>query len=113
MDTASIHFPRRAQACPAFRSGEDHRAQNFVAQETHTFSPAVIGVARFSFLRNKFLFGERIEPTTPRDLGFGYQPSLEAAIGPPFIQVNGYTTVGDPDHRATQYLRECFRLYGS
>lgn len=43
---------------PGFPVGEDQRAQNFVAQETHTFSPALIAVARFSFLRNKFLFGE-------------------------------------------------------
>ncbi len=81
---------------PGFPVGQDQRAQNFVAQETHTFSPAMIGVFRFSYLRNKFLYGERINHTTPESLGFGYQPSLDAAIGPPFIQVNGYTTIGDP-----------------
>jgi len=81
---------------PGFPIGEDHRSQNFVAQETHTFSPSVIGVFRFSFLRNKFLFGERTNHTAPSSLGFTYQPSLDVAIGPPFIQVNGYTTVGDP-----------------
>jgi hypothetical protein len=81
---------------PGFPVGEDHRAQNFVAQETHTFSPSMIGVFRFSFLRNKFLFDEHINHTTPGSLHFGYDPSLEAAVGPPFIQVNGYTTVGDP-----------------
>jgi hypothetical protein len=56
----------------------------------------VIGVLRFSFLRNKFLFGERTNHTPPSALGFNYQPSLDAAIGPPFIQINGYTSVGDP-----------------
>src|ERR1700687_4419624 len=81
---------------PGFPVGEDHRAQNFVAQETHTFSPAVIGVARFSYLRNKFLFDEHLNHNTPASLGFQYSPSLEAAVGPSFIQVNGYTTVGDP-----------------
>ncbi len=81
---------------PGFPIGENHRSQDFVAQETHTFSPSVIGVLRFSFLRNKFLFGERTNHTTPLSLGFTYQPSLDVAIGPPFIQVNGYTTVGDP-----------------
>jgi hypothetical protein len=35
---------------PGFPVGENQRAQNFVAQETHTFSPSLIGVARFSFL---------------------------------------------------------------
>jgi len=81
---------------PGFPVGQEQRAQNVVAQETHTFTPATIGVFRFSFLRNKFLYGERTNHTSPDSLGFGYQPSLDAAIGPPFIQVNGYTTIGDP-----------------
>ena len=81
---------------PGFPVGEDERAQNFVVQETHTFSTTMIGVARFSFLRNKVLFGERVDHQTPESLGFQYQPSLDVATGPPFIQVNGYATVGDP-----------------
>lgn len=81
---------------PGFPVGEDQRAQNFVAQETHTFSPAMIGVGRFSFLRNKFLLDEHINHTSPSDLGFQYQPTLASAAGPPFIQVNGYASVGDP-----------------
>jgi hypothetical protein len=81
---------------PGFPIGESHRAQNLVAQETHTFSPFMVGVVRFSFLRNKFLFGERTNRTSPSDLGFKYNSSLDVATGPPFIQVNGYTTVGDP-----------------
>lgn len=89
-------IPTSGASVPGFPVGQDQRAQNFVTQETHTFSPAMIGVFRFSFLRNKFLYGERTNHTTPASLGFQYQPSLDAAIGPPFIQVNGYTTVGDP-----------------
>ncbi|HLH09021.1 MAG TPA: TonB-dependent receptor [Terriglobales bacterium] len=81
---------------PGFPVGEDQRAQNFVAQETHTFSSAMIFVGRFSFLRNKFLFGEHMNNQSPESLGFQYQPSLGLAAGPPFIQVNGYSTVGDP-----------------
>jgi Carboxypeptidase regulatory-like domain/TonB dependent receptor len=81
---------------PGFPVGEAQRAQNFVAQETHTFSPTMTGVARFSFLRNKFLFDEHLNHTTPASLGFQYAPQLDAAIGPPFIQVGGYASVGDP-----------------
>jgi hypothetical protein len=81
---------------PGFPVGENQRAQNFVVQETHTFSPSLLGVARFSFLRNKYLFNEAINHTTPESLGFQYAPSLDAAIGPPFIQVSGYASVGDP-----------------
>lgn len=81
---------------PGFPVGEDHRAQNFVAQDTHTFSPAMIGVFRVSYLRNKFLVDQHLNHQSPTDLGFGYSSSLPLAQGPPFIQVNGYTTVGDP-----------------
>jgi hypothetical protein len=81
---------------PGFPIGEDQRAQNFVAEETHTFSSTMIAVARFSFLRNKFLFGERVDHQSPSSLGFQYSPTLSVATGTPFIQVNGYSTVGDP-----------------
>lgn len=81
---------------PGFPVGEDHRAQNFVAQETHTFSSSVTAQARFSFLRNRFLFGERENHTTPASLGFQYTPSLDLAVGPPFIQVAGFASIGDP-----------------
>ena len=81
-------------ACPDFRSGT-FRAQNFVAQETHTFSPSMIGIFRFSFLRNKFLRGERFNHTTP-GISTSDMIPLDVAVGPPFMQVSGYTIVGDP-----------------
>jgi hypothetical protein len=81
---------------PGFPVGEDDRAQNFVAQETHVFSSNTIGVARFSFLRNKFLLDEHLNHESPSDLGFEYDPTLPSAAGPPFIQVGGYASVGDP-----------------
>jgi Carboxypeptidase regulatory-like domain len=81
---------------PGYPVGEDHRAQNFVAQETHTFSPSLIAEVRFSYLRNKFLFDEHINHTSLASEGFTYSPSLALASGPPFIQVNGYTSIGDP-----------------
>jgi hypothetical protein len=81
---------------PGFPVGEDQRDQNFVAQETHTFTPAVVGIFRVSYLRNKFLLDEHLNHTDPASLGFTYTPTLEAAIGPPFVQVGGYASIGDP-----------------
>jgi len=98
---------------PGFPVGEDDRAQNFVAQQTHIFSPAIIGVARFSYLRNKFLFGEGINHESPMDLGFQYQPSLDAALGPPFIQVGGYASVGDPITGPRNTYQNTFDYSGS
>jgi len=80
---------------PGFPVGENQRVQNFVAQQTHTFTPSVVGNARFSFLRNKLLFNEQLNHTDPATLGFQYEPSLAEAIGPPFVQVAGYASIGD------------------
>jgi len=98
---------------PGFPVGEDHRAQNFVAQETHTFSPSMVGVVRFSYLRNKFLVDQHINHTSPATLGFTYTPSLAEAAGPPFIQVNGYTTTGDPITGPRNTYENAFDYSGS
>jgi len=81
---------------PGFPVSEEQRSQNFVAQESHTFSPTMIGTLRFSFLRNKFLFGERSGSDTPSSLGFNYDSSLNIAAGAPHLIVSSYTTVGAP-----------------
>jgi hypothetical protein len=89
-------LPTGGANVPGFPVGENQRNQNFVAQETHTFSPTVVGILRASYLRNKFLLGTNVNHTTPASLGFQYVPSLEEAIGPPFVQVGGYASIGDP-----------------
>ncbi len=81
---------------PGFPVGENQRSQNFIAQETHTFNPSLLGTLRFSFLRNKFLLDEHLNHTDPASFGFTYAPTLDAALGPPFVQVGGYASIGDP-----------------
>jgi len=98
---------------PGFPVGEYDRAQNFVAQETHIFSPTTIGVARFSFLRNVFLLDERLNHQSPSSLGFQYAPTLPSASGPPFIQVGGYASVGDPITGPRNTYQNTFDLSGS
>jgi hypothetical protein len=98
---------------PGFPVEEDQRSQDFVAQETHTFSPSMVGVLRFSFLRNKFLFGERPNHTSPASLGFQYDPSLDVAIGPPHIIVSGYTTVGAPITGPRRTYEDAYDYTGS
>jgi hypothetical protein len=98
---------------PGFPVGEDQRAQNFVAQETRTFSPTLTAVARFSFLRNKFLFDEHLNHTTPASLGFTYAPSLNVSVGPPFVQVAGYASAGDPITGPRNTYEDAIDLSGS
>jgi outer membrane receptor protein involved in Fe transport len=98
---------------PGFPVGEYDRAQNFVGQETHVFSPTIIGVARFSFLRNEFLLDQHLNHESPADLGFQYDPTLPSAAGPPFIQVGGYASVGDPITGPRNTYQNTFDLSGS
>ena len=98
---------------PGFPVGEYDRAQNFVSQETHVFSPTTIGVVRFSFLRNTFLLSEHLNHEAPADLGFQYQPTLPEAEGPPFIQIGGYASVGDPITGPRNTYQNTFDLSGS
>jgi hypothetical protein len=98
---------------PGFPVGEYARAQNFVTQETHVFSPNTIGVLRFSFLRNTFLLSQHLNHESPADLGFQYQPTLPEALGPPFIQIGGYAAVGDPITGPRNTYQNTFDLSGS
>ena len=98
---------------PGFPVGEYDRAQNFVTQETHIFSPGTIGVARFSFLRNTFLLDEHLNHESPASLGFQYAPTLPLAAGPPFIQIGGYASVGDPITGPRYTYQNTFDLSGS
>jgi len=98
---------------PGFPVGEYDRAQNFVAQETHIFSPTTIGVARFSFLRNVFLLDEHLNHQSLSSLGFQYAPTLQSASGPPFIQVGGYASVGDPITGPRNTYQNTFDVSGS
>jgi hypothetical protein len=98
---------------PGFPVGEQDRAQNFVVQETHVFSPSVIGIARFSYLRNKFLFQQHINHQPPSALGFQYSPTLAEAAGPPFIQVAGFGSVGDPITGPRNTYQNTFDISGS
>jgi len=98
---------------PGFPVGENQRPQNFVAQETHTFSPTLVGQIRFSFLRNKLLLDEHLNNTMPASLGFSYAPTLESAIGPPFVQVGGYASIGDPITGPRNTYQNSFDYTGS
>ena len=98
---------------PGFPVGENQRTQNFVAQETHTFTNTLLGVARFSYLRNKFLVDEHLNHTDPASLGFTYAPTLTEAIGPPFVQVGGYASIGDPITGPRNTYQNSFDFSGS
>ena len=98
---------------PGFPVGEYDRAQNFVAQQTHVFSPRTIATGRFSFLRNTFLLDEHLNHQSPSQLGFQYDPTLPVAAGPPFVQIGGYASVGDPITGPRYTYQNTFDVSGS
>jgi len=98
---------------PGFPVGEYDRAQNFVAQDTHVFSAGKIGVARFSFLRNTFLLDQHLNSESPSSLGFQYAPTLPLAAGPPFVQIGGYASAGDPITGPRYTYQNTFDVSGS
>ena len=51
--------------------------------------------------------------TSRDDLGFQYEPTLPSAIGPPFIQVGGYASVGDPITGPRNTFQNTFDFSGS
>jgi len=81
---------------PGFPVGDSIRSHSVTGSYIHLFSPRSVNTFRAAFFRNVFLFDERLNRTPPSDLGFGYQPTLAAAFGPPFLIVSGYASVGDP-----------------
>ena len=106
-DTISFHYlfnngsqldplPISGSNVPGFPVGENYRAQNAALEETHSFSPSVLNVARFSYLRNKLLFGLASNHTQLSSLGFQYSPTLAEQAGPPFIEIGGYASAGNP-----------------
>jgi hypothetical protein len=86
----------RGADVPGFPTGDDLRSHSATVSHTHVFGPATLNVLRVAFLRYEFLFDKRFNRVTPRSLGFNYDPTFEAAQGPPYFIVNGYASVGNP-----------------
>ncbi|MGH9326276.1 MAG: carboxypeptidase regulatory-like domain-containing protein [Terriglobia bacterium] len=98
---------------PGFPVSEDYRAQNAAIEETHSFSPTVVNVAAFSFLRNKLLSDQALNHTPLSSLGFQYPSNLSSQAGPPFIEVEGYASVGDPITGPNNAYQNTFSLSDS
>ena len=54
-----------------------------------------------------------VNRTSPRDLGFGYDSTLSAAQGPPFLIVSGYASVGNPITGPRNTAQNTYELYDS
>lgn len=84
----------RGAPVPGFPTRDDLTAHSAVLSHTQVISPVLSNTARVSFFRYQFFFDERLNRTSPRQLGFGYDSASELGQGPPFFNVSGYSPIG-------------------
>jgi hypothetical protein len=77
-----------------FPAQDDLAANSAVLTNTHLVSPSITNSARISFFRFEFLFDQRLNRTSPRELGFDYDSASALGQGPPFFNVIGYSPIG-------------------
>ena len=81
---------------PGFGTTGDLRFTNVVVSDFHTFSPRTVNEARFSWHQRDTLSVVPVNHTTPGDLGIeGIVPDDAAALGPPRVDITGFTTFGN------------------
>ncbi len=98
---------------PGFPVGDDLATNSVNLSETHAFGPNMLNSVRAGYFRHSFLFDKRLNRTSPRDLGFQYDTTLDAAQGPPFFIVNGYASIGDPITGPRSTTQNTFEVYDS
>jgi len=84
----------RGSDMPGFPAEDDIKTHSFTLSEQHMFSPTTINSARISYFRHVFYFDQRLNRTSPRELGFNYDSASAIGQGPPFFNVNGYSPIG-------------------
>jgi hypothetical protein len=123
-DQMSVHYSQSAGGLitpfsvkganvPGFPVGEDLETNAATISETHLFSGATLNSARIIFFRNHFDTDQPINRTSPRELGFNYDTTFPPAQGPPFIIVNGYATVGNPNTGPRDTTQNTYEAYDS
>jgi hypothetical protein len=84
----------RGSDLPGFPVQDELASHGINLSETHLLSPSAVNSLRLSYFRHKFFFDERLNKTSPRDLGFNYDSASSAGQGVPFFNINGYSPVG-------------------
>ena len=88
----SLPFNQFAASVPGFGGGQTDRNDMFVLSDTHVFSPNVVNVARFGFIRFDGTL-TTVNPIDGSDVGLTTPPGIPIIPG---IQVTGLFTIGPP-----------------
>lgn len=90
LGTTNEPFTPFAATVPGFGTNQNERNDMFVLSETHVFTPNLINVARFGYMRfNGFLSG--VSPITAADVGMATPSDLPEIAG---IDVSGLFNIG-------------------
>jgi hypothetical protein len=103
----------RGSDLPGFPVQDDLATHSTNLSETHLLSPAAVNFFRLSYFRHKFLFDERLNKTSPRDLGFSYDSASSTGQGVPFFNINGYSPVGGSIVGPRTSTQNDFEIYDS
>src|SRR5215216_2289782 len=81
---------------PGFGTTGDLRFTNLVVSDFHTFSARSVNEFRFSWHQRDTLSVVPVNHTSPSDLGIqGIVPDDPSAIGPPRVDITGFSTFGN------------------
>jgi hypothetical protein len=81
---------------PGFGTTGNLRFTNVIASDFHTFSSRSVNEFRFSWHQRDTLSVVPVNHTSPADLGIqGVVPDDPAAVGPPRVDITGFTTFGN------------------
>ncbi|MBV8819519.1 MAG: TonB-dependent receptor, partial [Acidobacteriaceae bacterium] len=123
-DRLFVHYARSATSnlnplsikganVPGFPVSDDIATHSATVSHTHVFGAATVNSARVAFFRNVFDTDNPVNRTSPRALGFGYDSTLSAAQGPPFLIVSGYASVGNPITGPRNTAQNTYEVYDS
>ena len=103
----------RGSDLPGFPVQDELATHGINLSETHFLSAAAVNSLRLSYFRHKFFFDERLNKTSPRDLGFNYDSASSAGQGVPFFNINGYSPVGGSIVGPRTSVQNDFEIYDS
>ena len=103
----------RGSDLPGFPVQDELATHGINLSETHLLSAAAVNSLRLSYFRHKFFFDERLNKTSPRDLGFNYDSASSAGQGVPFFNINGYSPVGGSIVGPRTSVQNDFEIYDS
>jgi len=104
-------FHRRSERAGISGGGRSARPEFRGSGDAHIYTLGAGDAAGFPICEINFYWTRHLNHTDPASLGFEYAPTLDAASGPPFIQIGGYASVGDPITGPRKYLPEHLRLF--